>query len=190
MKRLHQVDLHELAFMQQFVAGELLEVTEHHAKQSQGLDFAERQRLFAAQDGCIAFWMLFRRIERTREAFGERDVRSLLSHMTSFCVETYSEAYFRTVGQPFSSISKPSSASLFASTFSIVRSCNCSARRRMALITSCNCSIWPASRSTSWRCALVRGPRSQRRNCSSNSHRSPCWVLTTLITLPTVHSSR
>src|SRR5260370_36801829 len=114
MKRLHQVDLHELAFMQQFVAGELLEVTEHHAKQSQGLDFAERQRLFPAQDGCIALWMLFRRIERTREAFGERDVRSLVSHMTSFCVEQYSEAYFRSGGQPLNSISTTTSPSVFA----------------------------------------------------------------------------
>src|SRR5258708_19959340 len=84
MKCLHQVDLHELAFILQCVTGELLEVTEHHAKQGQGLDFAEQQRFLAAQDGCIAFWMLFRRIESTREALGQGDTCSLLCHMTSF----------------------------------------------------------------------------------------------------------
>src|SRR5258708_8215242 len=89
MKRLHQVHLLQQTICAQLVASNLSEVAEHKFEQGQCLNLTERQGLLAAQDRGVPLWMLFRRVEGTREALGQGDASLLFCHEnTSFMVSS------------------------------------------------------------------------------------------------------
>src|SRR6266480_3984091 len=62
-------------------------MAQHDPKKSQCLDFVEREWRCTTDDGGIAFRVLFGGVERAGKTVGERDARSLFSHVLSFCVE-------------------------------------------------------------------------------------------------------